>query len=353
MRLALVAAALVGCSGTTPRDAPDELVFVALEGSGTVGVIDARRGTQIASVDLTEHAPGELRLFAPHNVQVDPETRMTWVTAPPYQAGGHDHMSMTATASDELVGIDEELGLAARIQLGPNQHAAHVVTHGGFAYVTAHARDAVLVVDLLARKVSRRIALPPGSGPHGVRISQDGETLAVAGLGGSLLIVETSTGNVESVPLPSGAVQTALTADGKVAFATLHDTHQVARYELASQRLELWTLPEGAVGPVQLYLSLDERRVWVADQGASEGEPIGNTLFALDATTGSVELVASVGAGPHGVLVSPTDGLVWVTLLRANAVQALDPDTGAIVMTIPVRANPNGISYWARRSTLR
>jgi DNA-binding beta-propeller fold protein YncE len=177
-----------------------------------------------------------------------------------------------------------------------------------------------------------------------VRLTPDGETLVVAGMTeGSLLLVSTSTGEVETFALPSPAVQTAVLSDGSAAFATLYDTRQVARVELGSRKLELWDLPDAA-GPVQLFPTPDDAHLWVADQGGLGSDPFGTQLFRLDARSGEVDLVAHVGGGPHGVVVSPDGARVWTTLLQAGAVASVDGETGELLTMTPVGQSPNGIT---------
>jgi len=278
-----------------------------------------------------------------HNTQAAPDGRTVWTTAMPASGhAGHDG----AGAEEELIGIDAwTLAVEDRIHLGAGLHAAHVVMSGTDAYVTANQADQVIVVDLAGRRVRRAIALPPGTGPHGARLTPDGSRLVVAGMtDGSLHVVELATDRVDSYDLPGRAVQTAVLPDGSAAFATIYDTRQVARLDLGARQLTLIDLPAGAAGPVQLYPTPDSRHLWVADQGLLDGRPAGDELYRLDAATGAVDLVAAVAPAPHGVVVNHDGSRVWTTTLAQGTVQAVDGATGQVVSTTPVGNQPNGIT---------
>ncbi len=343
---ALLAAALAACDDAAPDDeaSPHEgHIVAAVEAEGVLAVIDQVTGRVVRRVDISPVVEGMRIPYAIHNVQGAPDGRTVWATTMP--AGAHGgHVSMPLP--DELVGVDLETGaVIRRIPLGRALHIAHVVLDGPRAFVTANQADVVLVVDLERGAVRRRVDLARGSGPHGARLTPDGGRLVVAGMGdGSLHVVDTVTGAVTAHDLPGVAVQTAVLPDGSAAFATLFDTRQVARLDLATDAVRLFDLPPDSAGPLQIYPHPDGGSVWVADQGVLLDRPAGRTLFRLDAATGEVLASVPVGEGPHGVVVTPDGASVWVTLLVDGSVQRVDVADGEVAGTVPVGDGPNGIT---------
>jgi DNA-binding beta-propeller fold protein YncE len=334
----------VACSADGPsQPLAADLIFAAVEDDGTLAVLDGETGALLRTVDLSDTAHSERVKLDVHNVQVGPDGRTVWLTAMPSEEdGSHTGEPMP----EQLVGVDAvTLAVTTRIELGSELHAAHVVISGTTGYVTANEADVVVVVDLAEKKVVSTIALPAGTGPHGARVTADGRTLVVAGMtDGSLQVVDTSTGSVTSYDLPGRAVQTAILPDGSVAFATIYDTRQVARLDLTSKALTLFDMPAGSAGPVQLYPAPDGRSVWVADQGLIDGEPAGNSLVQLDATSGEILRTALVDPGPHGVVMNQAGTRAWTTTLVNGTVQSIDAGSGAVLTTTPVGNRPNGIS---------
>ena len=338
--------AAVGCDGASapPKQdasAPD-LVFVAVENDGAIAIVDGEKGTLVETLMLMREVGGTSVMYHVHNVQGAPDGARVWASAMPM-----DHGHGTAGVDDVLVGIDVASRKVSRyIDLGEGVHPAHIVISGRTAFVTANAADALLVVDLETGAVTRTIDLPPGSEPHGARLTPDGRTLVVAAMGsGAIELVDLASGGVETFSLPAGAVQTAVLPDGSAAFATIFVTGQVARLDLRTKALELFDLPASSHGPVQLYPTPDGRSLWVADQGILGGRPAGRSLYRLDASTGVVDLEATVAAGPHGVVVDRTGERVWTASLGSGVVQSVDAATGEVVSTVDVGSGPNGITF--------
>jgi DNA-binding beta-propeller fold protein YncE len=240
----------------------------SVEDDGTLAVLDGENGKLLRTIDLSQVAHGETNKVAVHNVQAAPDGRTVWLTAMPNaEGGGHG-----ADMPEELIGVDTTTyEVTSRIELGTGLHAAHVVISGSTGFVTANETDAVVVVDLAAKSVSRTIALPEGTGPHGARLTPNGQTLVVAGMGdGAIVLVDVASGDVTRHELPGRAVQTAVLPNGSAAFATIYDTRQVARLDLSSHVVTLYDLPSTSVGPVQLYPTPDSAPCGSLTRGCSK-----------------------------------------------------------------------------------
>jgi DNA-binding beta-propeller fold protein YncE len=340
------ALALLALAACRPGDEPNpdtnepeehaRRVAVAIEEEGSLAVLSEDDASVLGVVSLNVG----MQAYDVHNVQADPDGRTAWVTAMPIDDSG------MAMLDDELVGIDTiDLTITKRIPLGSMLHVAHVVTDGEMAWVTAKDTDEVIEVDLAAGEVMRRIALPEGTGPHGLRATPDGSRLIVAGMDGAAMdVIDLATGEVTAYDAGGIAVQAAVLPDGSAAYVTLYDTKQVAKLDLEHHEIELFDLPAGSAGPVQIYPTADSTGVWVADQGYLNGDPAGNSLYLLDAATGAVKLTAEVSPAPHGVVVTEDGARVWATTLVDGTVEQVDATTGERLSSTPVGEGPNGIT---------
>jgi len=239
---------------------------------------------------------------------------------------------------DQLVILDAKSHkITDRIDLDTGAHLAHVVSDGEYAYVTATDAEVLYKVNL-AKNTFSFVVLPNGSMPHGVRLS--GNTAVIAAMGGSLLLVDLESKNIESIKLPGKGVQAGIV--GNVVMASVFDTKQLALYDMSSKELSFVDLP-GAKGPIQMYPSPDGKFVYVADQGVYFDQPPGRNTYKVDLSEKKVVATIDTGDAPHGVVVSP-DGRVWITNLNGNSVSVISNDQK--VSEISVGAAPNGISYW-------
>jgi DNA-binding beta-propeller fold protein YncE len=322
---------------------PTELLASAIEGDGKIAFLDASDGNVVREVDLTRHGDGLHLMYDVHNVQGTSDGAMIWATAMPM---GHDGEAEVTGYGDELVGISVADGsIRSRIPLGNGLHAAHVVIDQNLAYVTAYQTDAILEVDLDAQTVVRTLQLPSGTRPHGIRLLHDASRLLVAGMGdGSMHVVDRLSGALASFDLPGRAVQSAVLGDDSAALASIYDTSQIARVDLRDYTLQIFDLPQGSAGPMQIYPAPNERVVWVADQGIVSDHPTGHQIFKVDADTGETLLVVEVDPGPHGIVVDPSGANVYVTTIVEGTIQAFDTQRGTPVFTTEVGPQPNGIT---------
>lgn len=362
-KLLLLLLILAACSPVT------EKIFVANEDSGSISVIDAVSLKEIDRVSLTMDHEGARVEYGPHNVQVSGDkVLITANTAHKEHAEAdasaeHTHASPMPTISfgvlaveahgdepdegihadhsDQLIIMDAKSHkITQRIDLDVGAHLAHVVSDGLYAYITSTDKEVLYVVNLNTGGASF-IALPKGSMPHGVRLTDDQKTAAIAGMNGSLILVDLVSKNIKNYDLNGKGVQTGVAGD--IIVASVYDTKQLAILE--NDNLTFVSLV-GAKGPIQMYSTPDNRFVYIADQGVYFDQPAGSKTYKVDLNSKEVVATIETGFAPHGVVVSP-DGRVWVTNLRGNSVSVLQNDLK--VAEIPVGASPNGVSYWFAR----
>ncbi len=309
-------------------------VYVANEEGGSVSIINLQDSLKNNSVDLSDSG----KMFMAHNVQVAPNGKTVWVTAVP----------MDSTGMDQLVVIDVNTGVIKnRVQLGKELHVAHVVLddESKFAFVTAKESNQVIQVDATTYKVVKKFDLGAGHSPHGLRYANG--KLYVANMDAkSISIINIVDGKIINIPLGGVVVQTAITQNGKFAFASLYDTKEIIRYDLQSSDIKRILLPVGAQGPIQLYATPDSKLLFVADQGELMDRPVSNKVYVIDVATANVISTITVGKKAHGVTVSNDGTKVYVTNSIDNTVSVIDVSTQKVTATIPVGKGPNGISYW-------
>lgn len=334
---------LGGCTGTAP--AAGARVFVADEESGTISVIDHATDVRIATIDLSDAHEGTTRRFSPHNVQAAPDGQSIWVVAPAVTDDPHGHGEEPI---EQAIVIDPEtLEIRARVELGTGLHVAHVVLdpESRYAYVTANEASAVLRIDARSFTVVGRFELGEARAPHGLRFC--GGRLYVANMDGrSMSILNPESGSIDEIPLGGVTVQTACVPGGRYVFASIFDTTEVVRYDLATGELTRIAMPGGSQGPVQLYPTPDGSRLYVCDQGILLGRPASNRLVEIDVESASVSATIEVGEGAHGVVVSEDGARAFVTNIADRSVSVVDTMERRVVATIEVGDKPNGIAHW-------
>lgn len=342
----LVVVAGCGSSSSPPSPqpvAPDAMpaaqgatkVYVALEDGSAVAVLDGKDLAVLKKIDLGQ--------FMAHNVQVAPDGKSVWVTAPA--------MEMAGMAMDDMVFVIDPINdaISHQINLGAEVHPAHVVlsSDSKIAYVTGNTKNEVIRIDASSHEVLDRTLLGHGEGAHGERMSPDGKTLWVAEIGGKCVAkFPAGGGTAEHVMLEGEAVQTAVTKDGKWAFASVFDTRRVARIDAKTSAVDYATLPAEAQGPVQLYPTPDGKALLAADQGVLGGRPMSNKLYFIDIETLAVTDTVTVGQGAHGVVAF--GNRAYVTGNKDGTVTAVDLATKTVVGTarFDATSSPNGISVW-------
>lgn len=332
-----------------------EKVYVALEGEGKIAVINTEDNRVIRSIDLTQEHGGDITRYMAHNVQVTPDGANVLVTAnvpdEDMEHGGDESMAGMddhGESIDELIVIDPRTDvITRRIPIESDSHLAHVVAKGTTAFVTLQEKGMVYTVDIQTGEILSKTNLGEGSGPHGLRLTPDGNEAFVALLEGKgVARLNTATGEAEITQLSGAVVQTAVTPDGAYAFASLYDTKKIAWFDLESGGQGSIILPNDSRGPVQLYPTPDSRYLYVADQGYYFEEPTGSLVYKIDVATKSVVATIPGGSAPHGVVVSADGARAYVTNLLSNDVSVIDVISNKEIARIPVGTMPNGISVW-------
>lgn len=336
-----------------------EKVYIALEGEGSIAVIDPAKQKVTNRISLREKKGHEETEYMAHNVQVAPNGSMVWVTANAMTKEEHakkndnhaDGSAKIPSNEDQVIVIDPKTDrIVRRITLGADLHLAHVVVSaaGDYAYALSQDKGILYKIDTRSYDVKQRIELGSTAGPHGLRLSPDGKKIYVALMTGKgMAIVDVETDMLEKVGLPGAAVQTAVTPDGKYVAASLYDTKQVSIYRTDTKQVSFIDLPQEAKGPVQLYPTPDSKYLYVADQGYYFNQPTSEWVYKVDIEQGKIMQTIKAGQAPHGVVVSSDRRTVYVTNLVSDDVSVIDTQSGQEVKRIKVGDMPNGISVWS------
>ncbi len=343
-----------------------EKIYVAIEGSGEIAVIDARTNQVMKRIDLSENKNGMTVGYMPHNVEVAPDNKSVWVTAnavdekemkmsfriiPRAEASeGHGDEALAGKIKDEVIVIDPFSDvIVKRIEIGQEMHLSHVslTPDSSYAIVASQEKGIIYKINTTSFEVEKEVATKKGGGPHGLRIAPDGKAAYIAMLAGkSLGILDIPSFSLRDIPLKGAAVQTGITPDGKYALVSVYDAKSLAVYDILSERLNYIDLPKEAKGPVQIYGTPDSRFVFVADQGFYFDQPTGDTVYKIDLQEMNVVQAIKGGLAPHGVVVSKDGKFVFVTNLLGDDVSVIDTGERKEVAKIKVGKMPNGISLW-------
>ena len=125
----VLATSIAGCGSSAPPNPPPTpppppiqgvKVYVAEEDDGSVAVIDAHTNSVLQKVKLAEVANGMTMDFMPHNVQVAPDGKSVWVTAPPMEHPNH----MGPEPDEEVVVIDPKTDAISKRHSGCSKPAS-------------------------------------------------------------------------------------------------------------------------------------------------------------------------------------------------------------------------------------
>lgn len=310
-------------------------VYTADEGGASITRVDLRTGrTHALAVGVM-----------PHNVQVAPDGRtLLAVGSPGTAAGEHEDEPAGGAGRGFLIALPADAANSTgmfRVPLG--RMPAHVVPSrdGRRAFTTNSGDDAVLVVDLAARRVVDTIRTC--AFPHGLRLSPDGRELYVACVNASAVaVIDAEHGReVTRIPVGRAPVQVGFLPDGKRVYVSLRDANAVGVIDTRARRMTR-TIPVGH-SPIQLMATPDGRLVFVANQGTAASPDSTVSVIATDAD--SVVATLPSGRGAHGVAVSTDGTRAFVTNTFANSMTVIDAKALRPVRTITVGREPGGISY--------
>jgi DNA-binding beta-propeller fold protein YncE len=265
---------------------------------------------------------------------------------------------------------------------GPEEPFGVAITADGRTGFVADASGAIVVyslngatptleeVDAFRTERSGQAAPPPfgGVSPLGLSLTPDGRYLVAAeGSGADVFSVAAlerkgaprftwSVGQLRSGG--QGAIETAVSADGRYVFVTLEDSNVMAVFDLGRALRRgfgpsdlVGTVPLG-IAPVGMAIAPDGRRLYVTSEATASHQQVG-TLTTVDLARAERRpahaVISTVSAGCSPVRVAATDTSVYVTargsdaLLAYNAKDLVDDPASALDGEVQVGEAPVGV----------
>lgn len=97
------------------------------------------------------------------------------------------------------------------------------------------------------------------------------------------------------------------------------------------------------VGPIQVYMSPDNKYLVAANQGTKDNPS--TTVSIIDTTSFTVLETVETGQVAHGVVIEPSSRYAYITNIYGNSISVLDLAQQKVIATIPSGSGPNGISF--------
>lgn len=222
--------------------------------------------------------------------------------------GANGTVWVTNRTFGSIAAFDAESGnVLAIVQVGLNPIGIVSPPKTNKLYVSNEDSNSVSVVSKASLSVVGTIQLAPGSKPHHINFSPDGQFVYVAEFGSN-----------------------------KIAVISTETDTLVA---------EFVTNPLPTARPHAVWISQDNKTIYVANAGANE-------IAALDAESGAILWSLPVGANPSEVLVTHNEKIAYVSVRNENKVKVIDLEARAIVGEIVVGTQPDTLRLTPNGKTL-
>jgi YVTN family beta-propeller protein len=234
------------------------------------------------------------------------------------------------------------------VEVGKNLTGIALTRDEKLLYVGVGGEDYVALVDAKTLKVLKKI--PTGKWPLGVRISDDGQFVAVCCyLSNRVDLISTTTHEVKSVPVGTYPFYVAISRDSKRVYATNYGSHNLSVIEVEKNQGELRakdffprvvkTIPVGQ-GPVGVALTADGKAVYTANYSEASVTVISTKRLVPLQTI-------QVGVNPYFIGASPENSFVMVSNYGSNHVDVIYQDNKRTTIevknaTTNIYVSPNG-----------
>ena len=299
---------LVVAGASQARNVGAQTLLVANQLDRTVSVIDAKAGTQVATI--AEDVPGQWG----HEIVASADGRKAFL--PIY---GNSGVGKPGIDGSKLLVIDVGLrevtgvidfGHAVRPHL-PVMDSAH-----GVLYVTTELDDAVTIVDPAVLGILGKI--PTGQKEsHMLAISHDGKLGYTANVGPGTVSVLDMVGRktVAVIPVTKEIQRIAISRDDKWVFTSDVAQPRMAVIDTAAKSVKTWgDLPGMGYGAAA---TPDGRWLLVAI-------PAKSMVAVVDMGTMQLARTVNVAADPQEVLIRPDGQVAYVSCMGSGQVAAID-----------------------------
>lgn len=243
------------------------------KGGNTISIVDVAKRQRIGVISLGEH-------YRPHGIALDRAT---------------GHLVVTCENPDGLLLVDPVARKVTRRfeTKGKTPHMVAFGPVGKWAYVSHSGGDTVAAVNVASGEVK---LLQTGARPEGSVLSNDGKELYVTNReAGSISVIDTARNVVKAnIPTGKGPVRIALTPDGNtLVYALMHERKVGFADPGARRQIDYVLLPNN---PVSCTLSEDGRLAFLS---AEEQDEVFIVSVKNRKLVGSIKTAA--GAGPDPV----------------------------------------------------
>jgi len=181
-----------------------------------------------------------------------------------------------------------------------------------------------------------RATVPTGVGPHEIELSTDGKFAFVSNYGtntpgNSLSIVDVSARR-ESKRVDLGELQRphGLTFTNGQLYFTAEQSQRVGRLDPATARVE-WTFPTEQQGTHMVLAARDGTRLFTSNISS-------NTVGIFERSSNDwTQTLVSVGAGPEGLDQSPDGRELWSAHSRDGAISIIDLASKKVTQTVDAK----------------
>jgi YVTN family beta-propeller protein len=175
--------------------------------------------------------------------------------------------------------------------------------NGRYFIASCEFAGALIKVDVAARQLIGRLALPRRGMPQDVKLSPDGTVFYVADMraNGVYLIDGDRFTVLGFLPTGKGAHGLYASRDSRVLYVSNRGEGSISVIDFATRTVtDTWRLPGGG-SPDMGGVSADGKVLWLAGRYHAE-------VYAIDTTNGHLLASIRVGKGPHGLCVYPQPG---------------------------------------------
>jgi YVTN family beta-propeller protein len=318
-------------SQAAKNNSSEGFLLVANKGEHTMGIIDPRSGTQVATVPEGG--------VTGHELIASPDGKTAYV--PIY---GNSGVGKPGTNGTSMVAID----IASRKVIGTLNFGHGVRPHcpmfgpkNGMLYVTTELDKTISIVDPHTLKI---VGTVPTGQPesHMLAISPDGRRGYTANVGpGTVSVLDLQTRKTLAViPISKETQRISVSVDGHMVFTSDQTKPQLAVIDTATNKIKNWVpLPGTGYGTAP---TPDGRYLVVA-------VPKAHQVAVVDLKSMKVTHTIDVPASPQEILVRPDGQVVYASCDSSHQIAAIHISDWKVAKLIDAGKGADGLAWAAAR----
>jgi YVTN family beta-propeller protein len=339
----LLVAIFAGAMCTAPIVCAESLsyfVFVSIERSGDVTVIDGTTDTVVATFKVGKR---------PRGIHATPDGKRLFValSGSPRMAPGLDENRAPADKSADGLGVIDPVAhkLIDRWHVGSDPEEFAISKDGKFAFIANEDDASASVVDLNSGQSRGKVKV--SEEPEGVGVNPaTGEVYVTCEDKGEVFVIDPGRQQVVAKIQTDGRPRTvAFLPDGSRAYIACENGGYVAVIDAKSHKLlSKIQLPTGSL-PMGSVFSGDGNELYV-----STGR--GNTVAVIDTAKNEVATTIPVGNRAWGIALDPSGSKLYTANGASNDVSVVDVKSRKELRRIKVGDGPWGIAIVSRKDGL-